>query len=230
MLQAVQSTGMTQLVSGPGRRCIQRVLNGFLVGKWTKGTTGSVIAETWFPGKRKSICPSSASQKLPNKQTLDLGRLWDFCSIAYLVAHTQCVRNARLVLCCLTIKLLFPSWASIRPVQLCLFWLSEERLGAFLGALPGVLIPLLMREGTLDPPLEKSSCRIIFQCPSRHSKLSPKGFFPVAGFKSSCLILVCCSHFTAIQQNCSEKIISSNKSKNFYLSSSKLCGHPCDGC
>lgn len=64
----MQSTGVTQLASGPGRRYIQRVLNGLLVGNWTKGTTGSVMAEIWFPGKRKSICPSSAPKKTP-KQT-----------------------------------------------------------------------------------------------------------------------------------------------------------------
>lgn len=105
---------------------------------------------------------------------------------------------------------------------------SPRSLRAFLGALPGVLTPLLVREDKLDPLLEKSSCRIIFQCPSRHSKLSPKGF-PLAGYKSTSPILVCCSHFTVLPQNCSEEIISSNKGKNlFYLSSFKLCGQPRD--
>lgn len=58
--------------------------------------------------------------------------------------------------------------------------------------------------------IRKSSCRIISQCPSRHSKLSPKGS-PSAASKCTCPVLVCCSHFTGRQQNCSQEIVSSNK-------------------
>lgn len=167
--------------------------------------------------KENLFVPHQHHKKPPNKQTLDLRGLLDFCSIACLVAHTEWGRNARLVLCCLTIKLLFPSWASTRTVQQGLFWLSEERLGALLGDFTWSPHTSAEEEDNLILYRKKPSCRIIFQCPSRNSKSSPKGF-PLAGYKSTCLILVCRSHFTVVLRNCSEKIISSNKSKNLLLS------------
>lgn len=182
---------MTQLASGPGRRYIQGVLNGLLVGDWTKGTTASVMAETRFPGKRRSLCPSSASQKAPNKQTLDLGRLLDFCSIACLTAHTEWVRNGRLVLCCLPIKLLFPSWASVRTAQLGLVWLSWRGLVHF-WELYQDSSHLCCWGRTHLIPITKILLQNHFSVPLQALQAQPKGF-PISRLQihlpSSCVLL-----------------------------------------